>query len=247
MSGTVEQHYEGLLSQHYSWMFGLPVELKATEQLTLFKALGVGPGLSGLAIDLGCGPGYQSFALADLGAAPVLAIDTSRTLLNELDSHAGGRPVKTMRADIRDLSSLCKPSSVETLVCMGDTLTHLADRTEVQRLFADALSALKVGGTLVLTYRDLSQPVEGLDRFLPVRADDDRIMTCVLDFHPETVTVTDIVYCRDNGEWRMEKSSYEKLRLDPTWIEDQLRDARFRIDRSERVGGLQAIVARKPS
>jgi hypothetical protein len=130
---------------------------------------------------------------------------------------------------------------------MGDTLTHLADRTEVQRLFADALSALKVGGTLVLTYRDLSQPVEGLDRFLPVRADDDRIMTCVLDFHPETVTVTDIVYCRDNGEWRMEKSSYEKLRLDPTWIEDQLRDARFRIDRSERVGGLQAIVARKPS
>ena len=246
MSEVVQKHYEQLLSRHYSWMIGETIEHKAAEQLALLKALGLGPHLSGTAIDLGSGPGYQSFALAALGAVHVLAVDTSQGLLDELAKHAGDLPVEGRLADIRNLRSLCEPGSIECLVCMGDTLTHLPNKSDVIHLIADSFSALERGGTLVLTYRDLSQPPEGIDRFIPVRAENDRIMMCVLDFHPETVTVTDIVHRRDDGDWRMEKSSYEKLRLPAAWVEKQLTNAGFRVVRNEPAGRMQAVVARKP-
>ena len=246
MSAAVEQHYERLLARNYSWMVGQSIEQKTAEQVALLRGLGVGPDLNGLAVDLGSGPGYQSFALADLGAERVLAVDTSRALLDELQAHANGRRVETIVADIRALGHLAGAGSVETLVCMGDTLPHLADRAEVQKLLADAYTALQPGGAVVLTYRDLSEALEGVDRILPIRADDDRIMTCILDFGPETVTVTDVIHRRQDGEWRMEKSSYQKLRLAPRWVAEQLTRTGFHLARNEGVGRMQAVVARKP-
>ncbi|MCZ0204378.1 hypothetical protein OZK63_02945 [Streptomyces sp. UMAF16] len=43
------------------------------------------PGPAGsTAVDLGCGPGHTSLALAGLGFDPVLAVDLSEPLLGEL-------------------------------------------------------------------------------------------------------------------------------------------------------------------
>jgi SAM-dependent methyltransferase len=246
MSGAVEQHYARLLARNYSWMSGQSVEEKAAEQLVLLRGLGVGPRLAGLAVDLGSGPGYQSFALADLGARRVLAVDTSRALLDELRACAGERPVEPVLGDIRSLPDLVDPGSVETLVCMGDTLPHLPDRAGVRRLFADAFVALQPGGQLVLTFRDLSRELEGLDRILPIRADDERIMICILYFGPKRVTVTDVVHRRENGDWTLDKGSYEKLRLSRASVAEQLSSTGFDVVTNEPAGRMQAIVARKP-
>ena len=81
------RHYDQLLAEHYSWMVGAPFERKAAEQKALLTELGIGQGAHGLAIDLGCGPGYQSAALADLGFSRVIAIDASQTLLDELSAN----------------------------------------------------------------------------------------------------------------------------------------------------------------
>jgi hypothetical protein len=62
----VTRHYDTLLAQHYSWMTGVPFDIKVAEQRTLLEVLGMA-GRSGVALDLGCGPGYQSAALAQLG------------------------------------------------------------------------------------------------------------------------------------------------------------------------------------
>lgn len=45
-----------------------------------------------------------------------------------------------------------------------------------------AARALAPGGMLLLTYRDLSNALHGVDRAIPVRSTDDRIMLCFLDF-----------------------------------------------------------------
>jgi len=46
-----------------------------------------------------------------------------------------------------------------------------------------------------LTYRDLTQSLDGLERFVPVRSDSDRIMLGALDYQDaDTVTVNDLVY-----------------------------------------------------
>jgi SAM-dependent methyltransferase len=246
MSTATEDHYENLLARNYSWMFGQSFEDKVDEQLTLLRNLGLGPMLSGLAVDLGSGPGWQSCALADLGAQRVLAVDSNRTLLNELAEQSAGRPVEPIHADIRELGQLVAPNSAKAIVCMGDTLPHLPDDEAIRTLFVNAFTALQDGGALVLTFRDLSHALEGLDRILPVRADDTRIMTCILDFGAERVTVTDVIHHRENGSWRMEKSSYEKLRLSPHSVVEELISAGFEVVQNMPVGRMHAVVARKP-
>jgi 2-polyprenyl-3-methyl-5-hydroxy-6-metoxy-1,4-benzoquinol methylase len=81
-----------MLGQHYSRMFG-DFETKVAEQRALLERLGVIAGPSGgVAVDLGCGSGFQSVALARLGFR-VLSVDISRRLLAELNDRARGLAV----------------------------------------------------------------------------------------------------------------------------------------------------------
>ena len=57
---------------------------------------------------------------------------------------------------------------------MGDVLTHLESHQDVSGLLADAFAALAPGGRLVLTFRDMSEALSGLDRFIPVQSDANR-------------------------------------------------------------------------
>ena len=93
-------HYRILLAKHYCWMLGSAFEDAVTERRRQFTELGIGSGHYRLAVDLGCGPGYQAAALADLGFAKVLALDTSQTLLDELVEHRGSRSIEPICDDI---------------------------------------------------------------------------------------------------------------------------------------------------
>src|SRR5467141_254442 len=134
MPASAQEHYENLLADHYEWMFGLPFEAKVAEQKTILDEF-LGKDLAGgLAVDLGCGSGFQSVALSDRGYK-VLAIDTSEKLLRHLSARVGSRNIVTKHADLRELDSLVSPASVEIAVCMGDTLTHLSSRSEVSNFW----------------------------------------------------------------------------------------------------------------
>lgn len=240
----VTDHYERLLARHYSWMVGCEFGAKVAEQMALLKELGVEG--QGPAFDLGSGPGYQAVALAQLGFAPVTALDSSRVLLDELATRTGHLPITPVHADIGALKAFAPPGSLSAIVCMGDTLTHLKSRSDVARLFADAHLLLKPGGYLALTFRDLSIVRDGLDRFLPIRADLDRIMTCVLEFEPETVVINDLIYERKGESWALSKSSYRKIRLGVTHVLDDLKRLDFTVTANKPLAnGMQAIAALK--
>jgi SAM-dependent methyltransferase len=246
---NVAKHYQQLLAEHYVWMFGIPFEQKVAEQKTLLdRVVGSLPPMlrRGLAIDLGSGPGFQTIALAELGYGPVIAVDTSKELLAELRAHSGSYAVETSEADITSFDSMDVIGEASVVVCMGDTLTHLPTKAAVQELFKAAYRKLAPGGLLVLTYRDLTGELHGTDRFLPLQADDGRIMTCFLEYkNDDSVVVNDLVYVREESGWKLNKSSYEKLRLSSTWISNALRDARFEIEREEPGGRLLMVAAQK--
>ena len=240
----VAEHYEMLLARHYSWMVGTEFDAKVAEQQALLDELGVKGG--GSAVDLGCGPGYQAVALAKLGFSPVTAVDGSQILLDELRARAKAPSIQPVRADIRDFKTFAAPDSASAIVCMGDTLTHLQSLEDVSQVLADAHRALKSGGLLALTFRDLSIERSGLDRFLPIRADADRIMTCVLEFETDHVVINDLIYVREGESWALNKSSYRKVRLG---VDDVLADLRLlgfkvRVNR-QLTNGMQAIAAMK--
>ena len=224
MPNSVEDHYANLLAEHYDWMFGVPVETKVTEQRRLLEEI-VGAGeastlADALAIDLGCGSGFQSLALAQLGYE-VISVDTSERLLETLKERSGPRRIRTVCGNILDVENFAGPASAELVVCMGDTITHLPGRDSVAALVRSVSRILKPGGRFVVTYRDLaaSEP-EGLDRFIPVHGDDRRVMTCFLEYvSADAVIVNDLIHVRDAaGKWILKKSSYEKLRLPADWL-----------------------------
>jgi SAM-dependent methyltransferase len=228
-AGTSADHSDRLLAEHYTWMLGGDVHEVAARQAALLAELGLeGTGDDGVAIDLGCGSGAQTLALTRLGFSPVIAVDTSRRLLDELVSYVrGAEAVRPMHGDLRTvLPRAAEPGTVAAVVCMGDTLPHLPSKADVPVLLGHVSRALVSGGHLVVTYRDLTAELRGTDRFIPVRSSDDRLLTCFLEYRDEdTVIVHDLLHTRANGSWQQRASSYPKLRIASSWLVEQCRAA----------------------
>ncbi|WP_433239534.1 methyltransferase domain-containing protein [Streptosporangium sp. CA-135522] len=251
---TADEHYEHLLAEHYTWMLGGDLDALVAGQAHLLRDLGTVAERTGRpAVDLGCGSGAQTLALAELGFAPVIAVDTSRILLDELSGHAGrDTAIRTVRADIRGvLPEIVQPGSAAVIVCMGDTLTHLPGKKEVTALLGDVAEALAEDGKLVITYRDLTEPLHGTDRFIPLRSTEDRVMTCFLEYPDgddgddgDTVMVHDLLHTRSGDTWTLRASAYPKLRISPDWLAGQCRNAGLEIRRDE-IGprGMRVVVA----
>src|SRR5258705_2208167 len=140
----VRDHYDELLAEHYSRMFG-HFESKVAEQRALLERLGVTARASGaLAVDLGCGSGFQSVALAQLGFR-VLAVDISQRLLAQLRDRTRGLAVEAITGDIRDVARL-GPAGGEGAVCLGDTPGHLGPDADLDRGFPGGAGRLPSGG-----------------------------------------------------------------------------------------------------
>ena len=176
----------------------------------------------------------------------MLAVDTSESLLKELQSHQRDLPVQSICSDLLKLSEFVPLMTAKVIVCMGDTITHLDSKGAVEELLRSVNDTLIPGGKFVISYRDLTVAITGLDRFIPVYADESKVMTCFLEFdRPDSVLVHDLVYNREGSKWVLEKSSYRKLRLSIDWLEAAMVRAGFIVQRGQ-AGRLLRLVGQKP-
>jgi len=239
---SVKEHYQNVLSDVYVWMFdGFDNGLK--KNTDFFKMHNISPASSGVAIDLGAGCGFQSIPLAKAGFT-VTAVDLDAKLLYELKSHSAQLPIQIVQDDLIDFDRHTKDST-ELIVCMTDTLCHLETKDRVVSLFEKVVTSLEKNGRFIITFRDLSVELSELDRFIPVKSDDNTVFTCFLEYEPETVKVHDIVYRKNDGNWCLFKSYYRKLRLSKEWINDQLSNVGFtRIDSTVDKGFVTVIAVK---
>jgi Methyltransferase domain len=212
---SVSEHYAKHLGPMYIWMAGgvdSAVKRGSSEIETIHP---LAPGES-IAVDLGSGFGAHSIPLANRGFS-VIAIDSCTELIGDLNQHRNTLPIHTIEDDLlvfrRHLAA-----KVQIVLCMGDTITHLPDAESVLHLISEAAEALMIGGQFIITFRDYSHALTGEQRFIPVRSDDRRILTCFLEYTDSHVTVHDILHELDTSGWRLRVSSYRKLRLAPDWI-----------------------------
>lgn len=241
----VKVHYDDFLGPVYSWILG-DFETAHAKNTALFAELKLSALRGDLAIDLGAGPGCQSVPLAEIGFA-VIAVDFCQELLDEIAEHAGHDRIETVCADIVDYTAKLD-RKVKLFVCMGDTLVHLQSTTRVNELLSNVCSALAPDGRFVYSIRDYtSAEPKGADRFVPVRASDEQIFTCFLEYTDEVVHVHDIMHKKTDGTWTMQVSDYVKLRLDTAAVNDELRRNGLEILSEQLRHGMIIVVARKPA
>ncbi|MGD9182284.1 MAG: class I SAM-dependent methyltransferase [Desulfobacterales bacterium] len=239
---SVCEHYENHLANYYAWILG-GVNAKIKENQKFFTDHNIQPIRSGLAFDLGAGCGFQSVPLAQLGFR-VVAMDLSAKLLAQLKENAKKLEIETICDDLSNFTDY-DHGSIELVVCMGDTLTHMESLKKVQAFFDKVYSAVESGGRLVLSFRNLTVELRELDRFVPVKSDDRRIFTCFLEYEKDTVKVHDIIYEKKNTQWVLKKSYFRKLRISPDWTRNYLQSIGFSLEFDNEENGMITIIARK--
>jgi hypothetical protein len=237
---TVADHYKTHLAPIYLWMAGgfeAAVSRGEAEIESIVPRLSSGA----TAVDLGAGFGMHAIPLARRGCS-VIAIDTSALLLEELRNQAETLPVTTVEDDLLSFQRHME-SKADLILCMGDTLTHLPDPPSVEKLFTLAAESVHDGGLFIATFRDYTTPLVGQGRFIPVKSDSDRILTCFLEYAPDYVEVHDVLHERTGSTWRLRVSAYRKLRLSPEWVSAALQAAGFSVRVEPGLAGMVRIVA----
>jgi ubiquinone/menaquinone biosynthesis C-methylase UbiE len=240
---SAKDHYENHLGNFYSWMSG-DFNQKQLEQQEILNDFRLAPITNGAqAIDLGSGHGIQSIALANLGYS-VTAVDFNRQLLKELSVNRNNLPINIQQADVLEYLTTHEQKT-DLIVCMGDTLTHLLSPQDVTTMLALCHKRLNSNGKLMLSFRDLTEAVEGARRFIFVRGDDARIVTCFLEYFEDHVQVHDIFYVKTESGWKQTVSSYPKLRLSPAKITEALKQNGFKVLESKNIKGMDYMLAQK--
>jgi 2-polyprenyl-3-methyl-5-hydroxy-6-metoxy-1,4-benzoquinol methylase len=239
---TSAVHYKTHLGPIYSWMLG-DVDAAFTRSAAEIDDLLL-PANHAVAVDLGAGLGLHTLPLAKRGFH-VTAIDNCQVLLDELKSRCAGLAVTALHADLSEFPSFVKVQP-QVILCMGDTLTHLPTLSAAESLLGSVATSLPKGGVFATTFRDYAtRTLEGDQRFIPVRADTDRILTCFLEYGEHIVTVYDVLHERENDRWRQKISSYPKLRLAPEWVAAKLIDLGLSTRRDATASGMARIIGTK--
>lgn len=240
---TVKEHYENHLGNFYAWMIG-DFQEKVREHEAFFQANKITTAAaSTLAIDLGAGHGVQSVALAQAGFR-VKAIDFNTQLLAALRTNAKGLAVEVIEADMLDYLEQATEKAA-LICCMGDTLTHLQNPGALEVFLTRMADRLMPGGRIVLSFRDLTAELTGAGRFIPVKSDDTRILTCFLEYHTEYVMVHDILHEKQNNAWVQKVSAYPKLRLSEKQIQTLLEKNNLAVTTVTGIQRLTCMVAEK--
>jgi 2-polyprenyl-3-methyl-5-hydroxy-6-metoxy-1,4-benzoquinol methylase len=237
---TSATHYETHLGPVYSWMLG-DLDAAFARGASEIDDLPL-PAGRGVAVDLGAGLGLHSLALAKRGF-DVVAFDNCEMLLGELRARGGSAPIVIHNADLLEFRRFL-PDPAQVIVCMGDTLTHLPALSAVDSLLTAVAAALPRAGVFAATFRDYATvALKGEQRFILVRADDTRILTCFLEYQDHQVMVHDLLHEKEQGRWRQAISSYPKLRLAPSWVMVKLSALGFSAKRDDTQSGMVRIVA----
>ncbi|HEY3404075.1 MAG TPA: class I SAM-dependent methyltransferase [Ohtaekwangia sp.] len=238
----LKDHYDNHLSHFYAWMIGSFDEAQQIQEAFLRKH-NIISATREHAIDLGAGHGLQAISLAKLGYH-VTAVDFTKNLLTDLQGRAGTLSIRCVQEDIlRYLEH--NSDKAEIITCMGDTLTHLESVDQVEKLVQQVSDHLDVNGKFVVSFRDLTHELTGDQRFIPVRSDEKRILTCFLEYFPDRVIVHDIFHEHRDGTWIQKVSSYPKLRLNQQLVENLFSRNHIEIIAGETINRMIYLVGRK--
>lgn len=238
---TAKEHYDNHLGAIYSWMVG-DFQKKSSEFVQFLQTNDVRPKYNRIAIDLGAGNGIQTAAMAEMGFQ-VNAFEFNKQLLKELKENSANKQIEIFEENLENFHTFLPEA--ELIVCCGDTISHMFSMDDVTKLIMNIHKVLCKNGRIILSFRDYFQELKGNDRFIEVKSDKDRILTCFLEYDHHFVNVTDILYERVNDVWEQKISTYPKVRIFAFDIVALLEEIGFTIEYNQILNGLSTIIAVK--
>ena len=136
--------------------------------------------------------------------------------------------------------------SAGAIVCMGDTITHLESMEAVEQLLNLVSQHLASDGVFCVSFRDyFNNERKGIDRWIPVRSSEDRILTCFLEHGKSHVDVYDVLHERKDCNWETSISAYKKLRLCPNRLTEMASRAGLQVSHSDDCRGMHFVAFAK--
>jgi len=181
---SVPEFYD-MLAPDYDLMTGL--ERRFVQEKPYFRLLVERYGIKS-ALDAGCGSGFHSMLLSELGVR-VTAVDASREMLKRTRSNARSRGLKirTFEASFENLAEI-EAESFDAVFVMGNSLPHLQHSEELSNALGNFSSVLKAGGLLVTQTLNYDRIMSSRDRIQNTKEVDDKTFVRFYEYDAEGIT-----------------------------------------------------------
>ena len=186
------------------------------------------------ALDMACGSGRHSIALAQRGVE-VVGFDNSVQMIKiarTLAEKEGASP-EFLVADMLRIERVVDPG-FDLIICLGNSLALLPTLDAVRKVVSSVYSLLSPGGSFVLQVLNFEEIRKSGFRFFPVKAGitqqgDEVVFTRFFE-HSEEQPVSALVLTgltKTHGQWSAEVSALQILNLDSVVLRDIMSSAGF--------------------
>jgi glycine/sarcosine N-methyltransferase len=187
-------------------------------------------------LDIGCGTGFHSFLLADLGME-VTGIDPSKGMIDIATSRLkDNKNIKFINTDLPGLreNSVAK---YDAAFCLGNTLPHITDRNEAIDFFKQVKSVLSDGGVFILQIVNYNKVLKKKERILNIKENGGRIYVRFYDFLPQNIIFNILTIIKSGDAFENKLISTELYPYTMEELEEIVKLSGFNI--SDKLGNIQ--------
>ena len=178
-------------------------------------------------LDLGCGTGLHTIALAQLGLK-ITGVDLSPEMIARARQNAAQYGLKYIRWEVASLEDF--PEAVggafDLIVCLGNTLAHVGP-AQLPVVLANFHRALNPGGRLVLQLLNYVPVLRRRNRIVDVRRVEGKIYLRFYDFLPGGLRFNLLILAETDSGIRHSLRSAELFPHTPETLAAGLKEAGF--------------------
>ena len=202
---TVAEFYDGL-APDYDTMTGF--QKRFVHEKPFFRLL-VEKYKIRSALDAGCGTGFHSLLLAQLGVQ-VMAIDVSPAMIAEVQKHAHelNLNINAVLSSFSDLNRI-EGLRFDAVFAMGNSLAHLLSDEEIRSSLDCFASILNPNGILFMQNLNYDRILARKERIQSIKEVDDKTFIRFYDYTDHLLTFNVLTIARDAGIVRQNLQSVQ--------------------------------------
>ena len=145
------------------------------------------------ALDAGCGTGFHSILLSQLGVK-VTAVDISGRMLQQAIKNAarGKVYIDTVQSSFQEIGEVVQ-NKVDGTFCLGNGIAHVLSEDDLQNSFNEFRNILNTGGILFLQLLNYDSILKKRERIQHIRRAGEKIFIRFYDYSENSLTFNILV------------------------------------------------------